>query len=453
MRHCSPEPAAARAPAVRSVAAATLSAVAAAILTACGPGPAATSTRPPSAMAQPTTTRSAGTPVPPDAANSAACVRRPQAVATRKPSPVATGPMPARLSAPLNKAAAAAFATTDAPGAVVAVRSRKGTWMKAYGFADLSTKAPMATDVHHRVGSVTKTFTATLIMQLAAEHKVSLSDPISRYVPDVPDGAHTTLDDLITMRSGLADYADLAWMRGYLKDPTRGYSTKQILARALTLPRTARPGAEFEYSNTNYVLLGRVVQKVTGHSLAHELDTRIFGPLHLTGTSWPGQSAAIPEPHAQSYTHTGIVGGKVTTTGHPLTNVTRWNPSWANAAGEIISTAGNLLTWGRALATGQGLLPTTAQVERLASFRPAWTPTSQYGIGLMCRSGWVGHGGDLLDFHTDVYYDTRRDTTIVVEINQNPVKGQQNIVTALAKAIGDPIAPLVAPAPTTGGSK
>lgn len=383
------------------------------------------------------------------AADASACVPNPKAVVARKPAKASMGQLPANLAAPLNTAAAAAFATTDAPGAVVAVRSPKGTWIHAYGVANLATKAPMTTDVYHRIGSVTKTFTATLVMQLVAEHKLSLSDPISKYVSGVPDGKDITVRDLITMRSGLGDYLDPAFLAKFLSDPTQPFTLDQTLAVGLAMPREFAPGAEFSYSNTNYALLDKVVQEVTKQSFAHELASRIFTPLHLTATSWPGESNAIPSPHAQSYTTAGVVDGAFTAHGAPLTNATSWNPSIAGAAGEIISTANNLLTWGRDVATGQGVLPASVQIQRLSSFKPAFTPRAQYGIGLMCRGGWVGHGGDLLEFHTDMYYDTRSDTTVVVEINQNPVKGQQNILTAVAAALGDPIAPLAeAPAAT-----
>ena len=105
-------------------------------------------------------------------------------------------------------------------------------------------------------------------------------------------------------------------------------------------------------------------------------------------------------------------------------------------------TASDLLAYGRALGTGEGLLSESAQMERLSSFRPGWTEESQYGQGMICRSGWVGHGGDTLGFHTDVYYNGEIDTTIVVLLNRYPSHEPQNIVTALAAQLGKPIAPL-----------
>ncbi|MBS1699905.1 MAG: beta-lactamase family protein [Actinobacteria bacterium] len=373
-------------------------------------------TPPTSASASPSTT----------AIDPSACVPDPGAVIDRGEGASATRQLPAAQSAPLDAAATAAFSATGAPGAVVAVRSPEGTWIGAYGVSDLTTNAPMTTDVHHRIGSVTKTFTTTVILQLVAQKKLSLDDPISRYVPNVPDGSDITIRQLANMTSGIANYTDdLEFMKLYLTDYSIIWTVDQRLATAFAMPRTSAPGAEFHYSNTNTVLLGEVIEKVTGHPLAEELQRWIFEPLHLTHTSYPLASAVLPLPHAHGYTNLGIVDDAVS--GYaPMRDSTAWNVSQAGASGEIVSRVDDLLAYGRALGTGHGLLPRDAQILRLSSFP---TPAG-YGIGLNCVQGWLGHNGQVPGYNTALYYDTRTDTTVVVEVNGDRPVGAAGITPA-----------------------
>ena len=384
-------------------------------------------------------------------ADASACVTDPSGYSERRQSAASSDALPADLASALDDAAVAAIASTQdpgsvastqAPGTIVAVRSPEGTWISSYGVADLGTDAPMTADLHHRIASVTKSFTATLILQLVAEGELSLADPVSRYVPEVPHGDEITLADLITMRSGIRDYFD-SFLAEWISTSSVAYSADQMLAVSFAEPPLFAPDAGFDYSNANYLLLGQVVEKVTGNSFEQELDARIIEPLGLSGTSWPGESAAMPDPHSRGYSHViAVDGAPAATSDGSLVDTTDFNPSWAGAAGEMIGTASDLLAYGRALGTGEGLLSEAAQTERLSSFQPGWTEESQYGQGMICRSGWVGHGGDTLGFHTDVYYNGEIDTTIVVLMNRYPSHEPQNIVTALAAQLGRPIAPL-----------
>jgi len=368
----------------------------------------------------------------------AACIPDPGAVVDREPGKGATGKLSSAQSAPLDAAAAAAFSATAAPGAVVAVRSPNGTWVSAYGVADLTTKAPLTADVYHRIGSVTKTFTTTLIMQLVARNKLSLSDPISKYVPNVPNGSEITILQLANMTSGIANYTDdLEFMKLYLTDYSIIWTVDQRLATAFAMPPTSAPGAEFHYSNTNTVLLGEVVEKITGHTLAEELQRRIFDPLRLTDTTYPLATAVLPDPHAHGYTNLGIVSGAISGDA-PLRDSTAWNVSQAGASGEIVSRVEDLLTYGRALGTGQGLLPRDAQIQRLSAI----PVPSGYGIGMNCVQGWIGHNGQVPGYNTALYYDTRTDTTVVVEVNGDHPTGTAGITPAdaifyaIASALG-----------------
>ena len=344
----------------------------------------------------------------------------------RKPTAKSLEDLSPALSAPLDAAASAAFTASGAPGAVVAVRTPEGTWVKAYGVSDVVSDEPMTTDTYHRVASVTKTFTASVILQLVEEKEISLSDPISEYVPDVPNGSNITLLELATMTSGINDYLDgEPFLKVLLSDYSIIWSTDELLATAYAMPTTSAPGVAYYYSNTNYILLGLVIEKVTGQSLAQEFSSRIIEPLELTGTSYDPESSVLPDPYAHGYSTVGVVDGSVTLSA-PRTDVTVMNTSEAGAAGAMLSRVDDLLSWGRALATGQGLLLEDTQTQRLTSF----PDEGGYGIGLVCSDGWVGHAGVIFGYTTEVRYDTDTDTTVVVETNGDKLSGTPAITSA-----------------------
>ncbi|WOP18660.1 serine hydrolase domain-containing protein [Raineyella sp. LH-20] len=333
----------------------------------------------------------------------------------RTPSARATAVMPAETAAALDAAAAEGLTAAATSGAVVAVRSPQGTWTKAYGVADPTTKAPMTTDVHQRIGSVTKTFTGTLVLQLAQQGKLTLDDPISTYVPGVPNGKDVTLRMLLTMTSGIASYTlDQAFTDKLFADPQRTWTPDELLAVGLALPPQFAPGAKFDYSNTNTILLGKVIEKVTGKPYADVLTEQVLLPLGLSTTSMPSASDSLPAPHASGFTLQGTPDGSTT----PI-NTTDWNPTWAWTAGQMVSSVDDLLVYGRALGTGQGLLDTTAQVDRLSSF----PGTAGYGLAVGCIDGWVGHTGELPGYNTTLFYDTTNDTTVVVLANSDIPSG------------------------------
>ncbi len=351
--------------------------------------------------------------LPPTAAEAAAeCVANPMSVATRAPGPaMLTGSLPAALVARLDQAARLSFDGASAPGAIVGIGTPAGTWTAAYGLADPTTKSAMSIGLHTRIGSITKTFIGGVILQLAQERQLSLEDPISKYVAGVPNGERITLRMLAEMTSGLASYTrSTAFTDAYFAKPSTVYTADQILAGALKLKPSFAPGTKYEYSNTNTVLLGKVIEKVTRQPIGDVLRTRIFNRLKMASTTWPDGSADMPQPYALGFSLQG--NG---TPGKPR-DATNWNPSYSWTAGEIISTMNDLLVYGRALGTGQGLLDPETQVERLTSFT---SPHEQYGIALVCLDGWVGHTGELPGYNTVVFYDTRSDTTVAVQTNSD----------------------------------
>jgi D-alanyl-D-alanine carboxypeptidase len=405
------------------------------LVTGCAPSPAQSSATTAAAAPEPT----AG----------AACVSDPAEVVART-QPLPTTAMPESVASMLDAAAQAGFAAAAAPGAIVAVQSPEGLFLKAYGEADPTTGAPMTTDMHQRIGSLSKTFTGTVLMQLVADGQVSLDDTVSTYLDGVPRGDEITLRMLSDMTAGLASYTkDEGYQKIMFDDPQRVHTVDEILAYAFALPASFAPGESFEYSNTDTLVLGKVIEKVTGKPFSTVLRENILTPLALTGTSFPDGSAAFPSPHPQGYT----LQGNASDPANP-TDATDWNPSWGWVAGEMISTAPDLLAFSRAVGTGQGLLPAESQIVRLESFQPA---EAGYGIGWGCLSGWVGHGGELPGFNTQMFYDTNTDTAVITMTNSDIASGDcpsdvlednptelpcsspaKRILTSVTEALGNP---------------
>jgi D-alanyl-D-alanine carboxypeptidase len=395
---------------------------------------------------------STGTPalssaVKPVAGSAAACAPNPKQVPTQKDRQ-STKPMPAALAGKYDAAVTAEFAKVkeSAPSVIVGVRSPKGTWEKAYGLADIATKTASTTNMYHRIGSVTKTFVATAILQLAERGKLSLDDPVDDYVAGVPNGSHITVRELITMTSGLGSYSnDPKFASDILSQPQRQWTPQELLDQAYSMPTSFPPGTAMQYSNTNYVLLGKVIEYVTGKSWEDVVKKQILKPLHMDATLLPTGNT-VPSPHTNGYTHmtNEIVGATQT---NAWTDATDFSPSSTGAAGSMISQMGDLLTWGHALATGQGVLPASAQAQRLSSFgtMSGIGATVFYGDGLMCKNGWIGHSGNIAGYNTVLLHNPSTQTTIVIEATGDTETAtppriyiEDELTSILAKIAGHP---------------
>src|SRR5215203_4646479 len=372
-------------------------------------------------------------------------------------------------TADLDAALKKSFKESDAPGVVAAVQTPEYTWVRALGVADRASGDPMTPEVHHRIGSITKTFTATLLLQAADEGLLSLDDKIDQYVKGVPNGDKITLGQMSDMTSGIASYTEAdQWVKEWSSDPTRVWKPEELAQAGIKEPPLFDPGKEWFYSNTNYVLIGLVLEKVTGKPIGDLYRQQIIEPLGLKNTSFPDPAdSSIPEPHAQGYTLQGQSSG-----GKPIDS-TDWSPSEAWTAGEMISTVDDLLVYGRALGTGKGLLSPKEQKERLDSFVDDAPPLNQpplkgdlaYGIGLGKDHGWVGHNGEIPGYNTYLFYHPELDAVVAVEVNSDISSGKcpkttptmnewprtipcelpaDRIFEALAEALGKP-----APSPPT----
>ncbi|MGA5409642.1 serine hydrolase domain-containing protein [Streptomyces lavendulocolor] len=319
------------------------------------------------------------------------------------------------------------------PGVVVGLwMPGKGQYVRATGVADTRTREPMAVDSYVRIGSETKTFTVTALLELVDDGRVRLDDPISRYVAGVPNGHRITLRQLAGMRSGLFPYtADPEFIRELESDPGRHFGPHEVLAYGFRHPNTFAPGKAFQYSNTNLVLLGLVIEKVSGHRLADFIHRRVLRPARLHHTLFPRDGAEFPEPHPRGYTDQTPTGAVV--------DATDWNPSWAWAAGAMISNLHDLRRWAKVLATGELLSPAT-QAQRLKTL-PTGFPGTSYGLGIFDANGWIGHNGSIPGYETVTVYLPSRKATMVIMINTDARRQGQEPSTLLARAITQVVTP------------
>ncbi|MFF2952953.1 serine hydrolase domain-containing protein [Kitasatospora sp. NPDC057965] len=308
----------------------------------------------------------------------------------------------------------------ELPGMIAATLDRKGSWSASVGVADTTTDQPRSTRERFRIGSVTKPFVATVVLQLQAEGRLDLDDTVERWLPGLVsgngnDGSAITLRRLLNHTSGVFDYGDDPGMGAKLFTPaflTRRYDTyslEQLVRIALSHPPVFAPGTAYRYSNTNYLLAGMVVERVTGHPYGEEVERRIIRPLGLTGTSVPGTATDLPRPHARGYSK--LFGGSAT----PL-DVTELNPSMAGSAGEIVSTTADLTRFLSALLRGRLLPP--AELEEMTAPGPHDSGGLGLGSGtLSCGVTVWGHDGGIHGSSTLAL--ATRDGRHVLALNAN----------------------------------
>jgi D-alanyl-D-alanine carboxypeptidase len=312
-------------------------------------------------------------------------------------------------AAELTETISALLPQTTIPGAIVGVwQEGQRDYTQAFGVQDPDSGEPMTLDLYIRIGSNTKSFTTTAILQLVDQGRLDLDDPIETYVAGVPNGDQITIRQLGMMRSGLPDYTEQVIWR-WADQPQRQWTAEELLAIAFRQPLRFAPGTAFDYNNTNTVLLGVVVEQVTGQSLRDSIDEHILEPEGLTHTSFP-VGAEFPAPHPHGYWRTPA--GEIVDT-------TDWNTSWGGAAGQMISTLADLRVWAHALATGTLLTPATQ--EQREQFLPAPDEGEGvvYGFGMTDNNGWRGHDGNVLGYVTYPFYLPTQQMTLVVLLNSS----------------------------------
>ncbi|HMM34400.1 MAG TPA: serine hydrolase domain-containing protein, partial [Thermoanaerobaculia bacterium] len=281
----------------------------------------------------------------------------------------------------------------DGPGvAAIAVKDGKTVFRKAYGMANLELGVPLSPDSVFRLGSITKQFTAVAVLMLAEEGKLSLSDPITKYLPGYPTQGHTiSVEHLLTHTSGIRSYTGLP---GYMTGPKirTDLTTAELVEVFAKEPMDFAPGAEWRYNNSGYVLLGAILEKVSGKPYGELLAERIFRPLGMKSTR-VGDEGPILARRAAGYTRDGEAVANA-----PFLSMTQ-----PHAAGALVSTVDDLALWDAALST--------EKLVKKESLEKAWTPAVTrdgrptrygYGFGVSTLRGArsIEHGGGINGFST-----------------------------------------------------
>jgi CubicO group peptidase (beta-lactamase class C family) len=311
----------------------------------------------------------------------------------------------------LEKPLAAKLAELKVPGAVVGVyRDKQPPVELALGYADADAKTPMTADCHVRIASVSKVFIATALLTLIDDGIVSADDPISKYVAGVPNGDKITLRHLATHRSGLFNPIESRAVKAaFADDPRKEWNENTILKFSFAEKPYFEPGEKHHYSNVNTILLAQVIAKATGKPWRGEVAARVFKPLGLKETSIPTDNK-LPRPFSRGYA-LGGKDGPFFARGDVRHDVTETSPSWWGAAGNLISTPGDLGRAMKPLATG-ALLKEKGKKELLA-----WTKADQagfdYGFHIERTDGMIGHDGDVPGYQTFAFYLPDEDATVV----------------------------------------
>ncbi|SMQ16313.1 D-alanyl-D-alanine carboxypeptidase [Streptomyces sp. Ag82_O1-12] len=312
------------------------------------------------------------------------------------------------------------------PGVTVTVRRGHGTWAHAAGVGNLETGKPRSARDHYRVASITKTFVATVVLQLEAEGRLSLDDRVEKWLPGLvrgngQDGSRITIRQLLNHTSGIFDYLEDPGFQqtymtpdGFMKHRFDEAAPEDMLTIAMKNRPYFEPGASFAYSNTNYLLAARVIEKATGHDYGDEIDRRIIAPLHLTSTSVPTTRVTLPRPGSRAYSKLAK-----TDTG-PTYDVTELNPRLAYGSGQMVSSSADLTRFYSALLGGR-LLP-REQLREMKTTVESSRETSRYGLGLVdrklsCGVHVWGHGGGITGSNSDVATTENGRHSLAVNLN------------------------------------
>jgi D-alanyl-D-alanine carboxypeptidase len=285
----------------------------------------------------------------------------------------------------------------------------EGAYVKAFGTANLETGREREVSDPFRIASITKTFTATAILQLVDEGKLSTSDTLEAWYPNFPNADEITIRDLLMMRSGIPDFADETVMSAYYQSPLEPFTAEDAIAVAASKANAfSPPDQKTVYINTNFVLLEQIVQKVSGQEMDTFLAENVFIPLGMAETFY------ATDPSLPSLLH-GYSWDAATETFRDMTEV---NPDLPGGAGAIVSTVGDLHKYVLALCSG-GLLEPENQRERLAGITLDGDPEFvKYGEGVLLLGQFCGHNGTIFGFSSEAFYLPAKDAVIVINVNR-----------------------------------
>lgn len=304
------------------------------------------------------------------------------------------------------------MAEDNIPGVIVGVWvPDRGEWVTAVGQADIETGRQMSTEDKVRIASNTKTFVATLILQLVDEGKIDLDDTLEEYISGVPNGDLITIRQILNMTAGIFSFTeDEVFLEEFTADPLMDITPQEELDIALSYPPDFPPGEGWHYSDTNYEILGMIAEQVTGNPIEEEIQVRIIEPLGLTSTSFP-TTPDMPNGSAKGY---------LLSEDGELMDYTRVNPAVAWAGGAMISDLEDLKVWTKALATGELISEEMHQQQlQWVDIPGAVRVDGKYGLGIMSLAGFQGHNGAIFGYNSLALYLPEADATIVVLANKS----------------------------------
>lgn len=341
-----------------------------------------------------------------------------------------------------------AFVDAGFAGVQMRVHDQRGEWVGSAGVRQLGETAKPPTEGRFRIGSSTKTFTATLVLRLVAEGKIGLDAPVADYLPKLGLDRRITVRMLLQHTSGLFNYTGQDYPDGtvvpgvpakgkeWVDDRFHTYRPEELVRLALSKPPKFAPGTDWSYSNTNYTLAQLLIEKVTGRSYAQEMQRRILRPLGLSGTVVPGARLGIPGPHAHGYYRYQDAGR------WKVVDVTRQNPSVLPAAGDMISTTKDLQTFFSALHGGKLLPPSL-----LAEMRKPHPKSGdhRYGLGLFvqdtgpnCVGTILHHNGSAPGGYGALMYSTpdgSKTLTASITTGNAPIDPEKEFPKALSNLV------------------
>jgi D-alanyl-D-alanine carboxypeptidase len=318
----------------------------------------------------------------------------------------------------VNSTIEAAMKEERQPGVMIQITGPQGEYSKAYGKSSLSSEEPMSLEDHFRVGSVTKTFTATAILRQIEEGHLSFSSTLGEYVSGIKYGNEITVRELLDMRSGVYEFEkDSGFQVGFYINHKENVGPETIVQIIRNHESEAiKPNTKTEYSDSNYILLGIILEKVTSEAAEVALTKEVIEPLGLKNTSFPSTLTGytdpnkLPTPFSQGYEYNTLSHSL------PLRLSTEMNPKIPWTMGAIVSTIGDMTEYAKELGTG-ALISSAMQAERLKYCPIPYTlegPTEfGYGLGIISFGKWIGHDGSVPGYSTEVFYEPETGATIV----------------------------------------
>ncbi len=330
----------------------------------------------------------------------------------------------------VDKSVSDILAKTGAPSASIAVvKDGKLAYVHAYGWADAEAHKPATTAMHYSIGSISKQFTATAILLLAEEGKLSLDDKVGRWLSKATRASEVSLRQLLSMTSGYQDYWPQDYVMPNMMGPT---SASDIVAGWASKPLDFEPGAKWQYSNTNYIMAGLIVEKTAGTPLMDFLQKRVFTPLEMMSV-FDTDAAPLPAGDPKRYQRFGL---------GPVRLAPKEGKGWMFAAGELAMTAADLAKWDISMINQTVLKPTAyREMEREVQLNNG--VGSRYGLGVSVSMvngrRVISHGGEVSGFcaQNAVYPDER--AAIVVLTNLDATHAPQDIATKIADALFAPV--------------